>query len=271
MGRVTTQHLIETQPNTAQARTAKQPRMGGVAVAKRGKCRPSGGSDQSVRSGHADPRAIARAEMILRHEVVFIHNTDFEKPTAAAILDVSAQTAGSGRRAKRPPGLPAYLASLYEVPLLTAAEEVALFRKMNYLKYLAKRIRSQLDARYPDIALMDQFDALLTEEQTIRNRIARCNLRLVVSLARKFADRDNPFDDYVSDGNVALLSAVAKFDYGRGFRFSTYATHAIRRAFYRQVQQKRRRKDRMVLGTAELIGQDPRPLRATARGREAIR
>ncbi|HEX6986293.1 MAG TPA: sigma-70 family RNA polymerase sigma factor [Planctomycetaceae bacterium] len=203
-----------------------------------------------------------RARRALTREVEFIYNPCFDDPAAEA--EILAEPPDTGRGpAKRPAGLPAYVASLYEVPLLTAEEEVALFRKMNYLKCRANRLRSQVDPRRPDPALLDEFDRLLAAERAVRDRIARANLRLVVSIARKFADRENPFDDFVSDGNLALLYAIGKFDYARGFRFSTYATHAVRRSIYRQVREKRRRTSLVAVGATDLIdetvdGREPR-------------
>lgn len=202
-----------------------------------------------------DPRLIERVRQIVAREIDFIHSPAFDDPGAEAVILVEVPESSPTGRVKRPAGLPAYLASLYEAPLLTPEQEVALFRKMNFLKYRANQLRSQLDPERPDPTLIAAYDGLLAEEKAVRNRIARCNLRLVVSIARKFADRDNPFDDFVSDGNLALLHAIAKFDYSRGFRFSTYATHAIQRAFYRQVRQKQRRLNRVMLGSAELLGE----------------
>ncbi|QDT37333.1 sigma-70 family RNA polymerase sigma factor [Stratiformator vulcanicus] len=214
-------------------------------------------SSRPKRKNSAASRLRARAEEIGRTEVDYMYNKEFDvadvqvEIEATSLLDPEQRS----RKAKRPPGLPSYLASLYEVPLLSAAHEAALFRKMNYLKHRANQVRAKLNLSRPSKAKMAEFERLMDESERIRNRIARCNLRLVVSIARKFADRDNPFDDFVSDGNVALLHAIAKFDYGRGFRFSTYATHAIRRMFYRQVQQKKRRNDRVMLGPGEMLSE----------------
>ena len=202
----------------------------------------------------------ARAEAVLAAKIDFIHNDEFEDPKLAKEIEATPliEEGTPGRRARRPPGLPNYLAGLYEVPLLTPKHEAALFRKMNYLKYAAEQERSKLRAARPGKRRLERVEWLLAEEKRTRNRIARCNLRLVVSIARKFADLNVSFDEFVSEGNVALLHAVAKFDYGRGFRFSTYATHAIRRAYYRMVQQRKKRNTRMVLGTGEIIGEASR-------------
>ena len=210
---------------------------------------------RQVKSAEFDPRLAERARQIVGREIDFIYNPVFDEPAAEAEILAEPPESASTGIAKRPAGLPAYLASLYEVALLTGEQEVALFRKMNFLKFRANRVRSRLDPDRPDAALIAEYDRLLAEEKRVRNRIARCNLRLVVSIARKFGDRDNPFDEFVSDGNLALLHAIAKFDYGRGFRFSTYATHAIQRSFYRQVRQKQRRTNRVTLGSSELLNE----------------
>lgn len=212
-----------------------------------------------------DSAACDRAKDLLLHEINFIHSVDFETRHSDESLMVEPPQPSTVNRPKRPSGLPSYLAGLYEVPLLTAEQEKVLFRKMNYLKYLANRLRIQLDPVHPDLAMMDEIDHLIREADAVRERIACSNLRLVVSIARKFADRNNTFDDLVSDGNVALLQAIAKFDYSRGFRFSTYATHAIRRAFYRQIQQKQRRKNRIATSSTDAVNEaidtyEPRPV-----------
>jgi RNA polymerase primary sigma factor len=93
-----------------------------------------------------------------------------------------------------------YLKQIGKTPLLTAAEEVA----------LAKRI--------------ERGDA------AARRRLTEANLRLVVSIAKRYTGRGLPLLDLIQEGNLGLMRAVEKFDYRRGFKFSTYATWWIRRA-----------------------------------------
>lgn len=150
-------------------------------------------------------------------------------------------------------GMPAYMASLYEIPLLTPAGEVALFKAMNYFRFRANSLRSKLDPRNPDSESLRKIRALLGEADRRRNQIVESNLRLVVSIARKFVTRSNSFDELVSEGNLILLKAVDKFDYSRGFRFSTYSTHAVQRHYYRFLQTSQRRRSNECGVTADLL------------------
>jgi len=122
------------------------------------------------------------------------------------------------------------LAPALNEPLLAFAEEQHLFRRMNFLKYSAARLRDSLDVHQPSHARMDQIERYLVEAKASRDQIIRANLRLVISNAKKYCSPQYSFEDLVSDGTLALMEAVEKFDYQRGFRFSTYATHAIRRS-----------------------------------------
>jgi RNA polymerase primary sigma factor len=134
------------------------------------------------------------------------------------------------------------LARACEARLLTAAEERALFRRMNYLKYHAHQMREWLNPQTSNDVALREIESCLTEAESLRNRIIAANVRLVISIVKTFTDQRNSFEDLISDGIVSMMHAVEKFDYDRGFRFSTYATRAIRRNLYRLLLQ--RQKDR---------------------------
>ena len=157
------------------------------------------------------------------------------------------------KRVRRPAGLPAYLASLYEVPLLTREQEVWLFRKFNYLKHKATTLRAELDLDRPNARLMDQIDRLYKEIVDIKNRIVRANLRLVVSIAKRRVSPGDSFFDLVSDGNMSLIRAVEKFDYARGNKFSTYASWAIMKNYARTIPDEHKRRDRFRAADMELL------------------
>jgi RNA polymerase primary sigma factor len=145
----------------------------------------------------------------------------------------------AARGTEAPAGLPAYLASLYrEASLLSREQEVHLFRKMNYLKYRAARLRDRIDPACPRTADLDAFERLLEEAQAIKTQIVRANLRLVVAIAKRHLGRRDDLFERVSDGNYALMRAVDRFDYSRGNKFSTYATWTIRNQFARDIRDK---------------------------------
>jgi RNA polymerase primary sigma factor len=207
----------------------------------------------------ADAQLQERARALLGCEIAFIHNASFRRPSIERSILSSAPASATekGRIPRTPDGTPAYFAQLYSTPLLTAEEEQHLFRKMNYLKYRANQLRAGLDPIRPDAVVVSQIEERLAQAVEVRAKIISANLRLVVSIARRFVDDTNGFDELVSDGNLTLMNAVEKFDYARGFRFSTYATHAIQRDFYRQCRRRRTDRARYLRGIDELIADAP--------------
>ena len=129
------------------------------------------------------------------------------------------------------------LAEAFYARLLNADEELALFRRLNFAKYLGrKQMRNRNEFSAGEVEELQQLARIVL---ITRDTLVECNLRLVVSIAKRFVDDANSLTDLVSDGNWTLLRAVEKFDYSQGNRFSTYATHAIQRAFFRSVMKRR--------------------------------
>ena len=157
------------------------------------------------------------------------------------------------KKSRMPSDLPPYLASLYEVPLLTRKQEAFLFRKMNYLKYKAARLRAKLDPTRPKRGLMDQIERLFDEAVSTKNQIIRANLRLVVSIAKRHVGPSQNFFELVSDGNMSLMRAVEKFDYARGNKFSTYASWALMKNFARTIPDEHRHQDRFRTSLDEMF------------------
>lgn len=143
---------------------------------------------------------------------------------------------------------------LNNLPLLSPEGETFLFRKMNYLKFEAEKLRGKLSRRKSK-KLSTQFEQLTADANATRNHIAECNLRLVISIARKFSTSPSDFDELMSEGNEILLKAINKFDFSRGFRFSTYATHSVQRHFYRYTQRRRKRNSVEVKSSVELLSE----------------
>ena len=149
--------------------------------------------------------------------------------------------------------MPAHLERLCSAPLLSPTEEREMFCRMNYLKYRANALRSSLNVARPSQKKLNDIDEHLEAANRVRNQIIHANVRLVISIVKQFADARNPFDDLLSEGISCLIKAVEKFDADRGFRFSTYATRAVRREVFRLVQRHHRDRTRFATGTAEVL------------------
>ncbi len=202
--------------------------------------------------------AEVRAERIAALPLDYIPNDDFTKALRVPkrekqILMPMPANEEPIKKARLPSGLPLYLASLYEVPLLSRNQEAHLFRKMNFLKYKAFKLREELDASQPRSTLMDQIEEIYEEAVATKNQIIRANLRLVVSISKRHVGQVENFFELVSDGNISLMRAVEKFDYARGFKFSTYASWAIMKNFARTIPDELRYHDRFRSSQEEMF------------------
>jgi len=159
----------------------------------------------------------------------------------------------AAKKPRLPSGLPPYLASLYEVPLLSRRQEAHLFRKMNYLKCKASKLRAKLDAEHPKSTLMEHVERIFDEAVATKNQIVRANLRLVVSIAKRHVGPVENFFELVSDGNMSLMRAAEKFDFARGNKFSTYASWAIMKNFARTIPNEHRYHDRFRNSQSEMF------------------
>ena len=197
-----------------------------------------------------------RARRLLGFKLEFIANASFDDPAQEAMIlgDMPENVeTRAPRKIRAPKGLPPYLASLYEVPLLSREQEMHLFRKMNFLKAKASKIREKLDPARAKSSDLDAVDRLQEEALAVKNQIIRANLRLVVSIAKRHVGPSNNFFELVSDGNMSLIRAVEKFDYSRGNKFSTYASWAIMKNFARSIPEENFRRDRFVTGHEDMF------------------
>ncbi len=196
-----------------------------------------------------------RMQRVMELPLDYIYNEDFEHSSREEeFLGALPEPAKSPRKVRVPSGLPSYLAALYDVPLLTREQEYHLFRKMNYLKHKASRLRESLTSTQGSkTAIMDQIDALYEDAVRVKNKIVQSNLRLVVSIAKRHVASTDDFFALVSDGNMSLIRAVEKFDYSRGNKFSTYASWAIMKNFARTIPSEFKHKDRFRTTTEELF------------------
>ena len=232
-----------------------------IAIAKPRKAASKKKSAGTKRSSTARRTEVARqrrlAELRARREALFAREIDYipcreflkknaerlatEPPAEAAVpLERSDAAPASGS------GMTPYIASLYQNRLLTKEEEQFYFRRMNWLKFKAATTRGRYDSRRASLRQIELVEGLLAEAETVKAILITSNLRLVVSIAKKFVDPTWSFDELVSEGNLALMRAVEKFNFALGNRFSTYATYAIQRHFYRLSQRGRQFRKRFI-------------------------
>ena len=139
--------------------------------------------------------------------------------------------------------------------LLTHHGEQYFFRRMNYLLFWANAFRATLKPTRATAKSIARVEVLLREANRSRSTIVDSNLRLVLSLSRKFSNSDLEFEDLVSEGSLILVKAADKFDYSRGFRFSTYATHSIQRHFFRRWKTNQRRSNLVQVSSPEILAE----------------
>ena len=174
-----------------------------------------------------------RAHRLLTRELSFVPNKAFAESKHGEAcrgnqrVDL-VEEQGNGPTVKLRPGLPAHLLRMCEASIMTPEEERAAFQRMNFLKYYYNHHRMLLDEDTAGEDHLDMMEDLIDRAERIRNDIISSSIRLVISIIKKYCTPHCVFDDLLSDGIVSLLRAVDKFDFDRGFRFSTYATHSSR-------------------------------------------
>lgn len=190
-----------------------------------------------------------RRKAFFAKPIAFIPCRQFLAADAAEKVAVAPQagsTSGATPSSTPSERLSAYVAGLYRTRLLSREEEQFHFRRMNWLKFRAAMERGKLDERRATDRQMDAVERLLADAETSRSLLITSNLRLVVSIAKKFVTVDDSFDELVAEGNVALMRSVDKFDFSLGNRFSTYATYAIQRHYFRMSHRGRQHRRRFA-------------------------
>ncbi len=218
---------------------------------------------------------LGRAKAILARKIEYIASEEFsaidaeQKILASPIAGVKL----SFRKNTEPPQLTGgsfekYQQALNDAPVLNREQEMELFRRCNYLKYLAFTARDGMKVSSVPSARLNKIERYLAQAETIRKMIIEANLRLVVSIANKHFSSGVNMADLVSEGNLSLMQAAEKFDYTKGFRFSTYATWAITKDYARRIPQEAGRLDKAGAASLENVQRDFRA--TTAAGVVAI-
>jgi RNA polymerase primary sigma factor len=135
----------------------------------------------------------------------------------------------------------AYLKQIGKVALLNAEEEVDLAKRIEAGLYAAERLRqAEDDNEKLAVQLRRDLHWIVRDGERAKNHLLEANLRLVVSLAKRYTGRGMAFLDLIQEGNLGLIRAVEKFDYTKGYKFSTYATWWIRQAITRAMADQAR-------------------------------
>ncbi len=199
--------------------------------------------EEVVIEGEANPFPALFDEKTGR-PILYIHDLDL---LTLSLEDVPQTNNASRRSGKKqvPTGLPIYLVELWNIPLLNAAEELAYFRRLHFLRYSAAKLQQEINSCRGCSDVQQMFVAKLSDANQTRNLLVESNLRLVVSIAKKYTNQSNAsLDELICAGNAALINAVDQFDYRRGFRFSTYAYQAIQRAIFGLLREEGKYRER---------------------------
>lgn len=198
-----------------------------------------------------------QARRLLEQPVEYIHNASFEDASNdAAYLGPmpNEEQFQAQMKAMGPPrDVPVEMAHLYRWPLLTKDQEQHLFRQMNYLKYKLNKIRERNAPGNIKVSDVRQIEELQAKVRKVRDRLIQCNTRLVANIAKKHAGLFDNLPELMSDGSISLMRAVEKFDYFRGFKFSTYATWAIMKNFARSIPDEKHHRERYVTGHEDMF------------------
>ncbi len=146
-----------------------------------------------------------------------------------------------------------FLMSVQESRILTVEGEQFLFKRLNFLRFRANALRVAVKNRQRSAKANKEIDRLLREASETRDQIACANLRLITSIVRKLSNTPEEFDEFLSEANAILLNAIDKFDYARGYRFSTYATHAVQRHTFRLIERQSKRREREMNDSEQVL------------------
>jgi RNA polymerase sigma factor (sigma-70 family) len=215
-----------------------------------------------------------RAQRLLEQPLDYIYHVSFDDPLMEDIFVASMPDEEEYEEKRRgmhaPKDVPPELASMYEVPLLNKDQEQHMFRKMNFLKHKASQLRRRLckdtdgddgafevDPTRVRIQDLRKIEDLQQQANEVKDRLISANMRLVANIAKRHAAQSDNFWELMSDGNMSLIRAVEKFDFSRGFKFSTYASWAIMKNFARSIPEEKHRRERFVTGHDDVFDAAP--------------
>jgi RNA polymerase primary sigma factor len=203
----------------------------------------SGLADLARRTAAPATPSTAPPAALAVDEPTVLSDSDEEEAVVAAADDEEEEESEALRKARKDAELTAsadsvraYLKQIGKVALLNAEQEVDLAKRIEAGLYAAERVRA-CEAADP---LRRDLNWIIRDGERAKNHLLEANLRLVVSLAKRYTGRGMAFLDLIQEGNLGLIRAVEKFDYTKGYKFSTYATWWIRQAITRAMADQAR-------------------------------
>jgi len=177
-------------------------------------------------------------------DVLRLHDEDANEIVETGTEDPDELRRGDGTEPARRTGtsdlVRIYLREIGKVPLLTAHDEVELAKAIEAGLFAQEMLAGGYERSVGDGANVTELAILAAEGTQARQRLIEANLRLVVSIAKRYIGRGMVFLDLIQEGNLGLIRAVEKFDYAKGYKFSTYATWWIRQAITRAIADQAR-------------------------------
>jgi RNA polymerase primary sigma factor len=188
------------------------------------RARAPAGRDRPARSSGTPPSNTEPSDVDLR--------TLTSQQVEADVIDLD-----DGADDSLPDVVRQYLREIGRIPLLTAADEVRLARAVEAGLFAEEELGGRFDG---PPAARQELEAVAEAGRAAKCHLVEANLRLVVSVAKRYVGRGLPLLDLIQEGNLGLIRAVEKFDYTRGFKFSTYATWWIRQSVTRAIADQAR-------------------------------
>ena len=180
-------------------------------------------------------------KVLLAHKIEYVTSDAFlEKDAADRILPKKITAGKSAGKNVEPLKLAGssfseYLQMLKNTPVLNRTTETELFRRYNYLKFMASQELGDITLSRVSGRSLGRIEKYLARAEDIKRKLIEANLRLVVGVARKHTTSIANVSELVSEGNIALMQAVEKFDYSRGYRFATFASWIIAKDFAHKI------------------------------------
>jgi RNA polymerase primary sigma factor len=186
-------------------------------------------------NGEEDAEHLSAVLVALRRHGIEIldRDLDFDLPEDEAVPQSDLDDYVDLERISTDDTVGLYLKEMSRVPLLSVDEELELAKRIERGRQARKDL-ARLNGR-GNSALRQEYECLIQDGVLAREHLIKANTRLVVSIAKKYIGRGVPFLDLIQEGNLGLMKAVEKYDYHRGFRFSTYATWWIRQTITRSI------------------------------------